>query len=144
MAQKSISIRKDLVPAESAQNKSANLRIQVILNRASQVIPLTIADGSTVSAAKVLSNQAGFTVTNVFVIKTGSTGGSTDAVQLCTDAGGTTAVSSSFVLNSVAAGTLVKTTVVNNGAFAAGATLYVKRTKTTDCSCTMIVEGYST
>lgn len=141
MAQRTVSARKDLSPL--GHNKAAQLRIKSIFDSVCLLIPLTIADGSTVVAAKTLDAKNGaFTVTDVHVIKTGSTGGSTDAVQLCTDSGGSTAVSSSLALNGVAAGGLVRTTSITNAAFAAGAKLYVARTHTTDCSCTMVIRGY--
>jgi len=81
-------------------------------------------------------------VQDVHVVKTGSTGGASDAVQLCTDSGGSTAVSSALALNAVAAGGVVRTTSITNGAFAAGAHMYGEGAKTTDSSVTMYVKCY--
>ena len=104
---------------------------------------ITVADGSTVLAGQTLDATYGKTViTDVHVVKTGSTGGTTDAVQLCTDSGGTTAVTDSLALNTVAAGTIVRATSLLNNTFAAGAIFYVKRTHTTSCACTMYIRGY--
>ena len=104
---------------------------------------ITVADGSTVlDAVTVDATYGKFQIQDVHVIKTGSTGSTTDAVQLCTDSGGTTAISSSLALNTVAAGGVVRTTSITNATINAGAHLYVKRTKTTDCSVTMLVKGY--
>jgi len=104
---------------------------------------IAVTDGSTVQTAQTLNATYGkITITDVHFIKGGSTGGATDAVQLCTDSGGTTAVTSSLALNSVAAGGIVRTTSITNGTFAAGAVFYVKRTHTTDCSGTMVIRGF--
>ena len=103
---------------------------------------ITVADGSTPLDALTLDATYGkLVVTNVRAIKTGTTGTSTDAVQLCTDSGGTTAVSSSLSMV-IAAGVIASTTSIANNTFAAGAHLYVKRTHTTDCGCTLLVTGY--
>ena len=103
---------------------------------------ITVADGSTVLDALTLDATYGkIVVTNVRAIKTGQTGTSTDAVQLCTDSGGSTAVSSSLSMV-IAAGVVAATTSIANNTFAAGAHLYVKRTHTTDCGCTLLVSGY--
>lgn len=106
---------------------------------------ITVADGSTVLTGQTLDATYGkLEITDVWVKKTTATGGSTDAVQLCTDSGGSTAVSSSLALNAIAAGGIVRTTSLANTTFAAGAVFYVKRTHTTDCSCIMYVSGYRT
>ena len=103
---------------------------------------ITVPTGSTPLDALTLdATYGGMVVTDVVAIKTGSTGTSTDAIQLCTDSGGSTAVSSSIGLV-IAAGVLAKTTSLANNTFAAGAHFYVKRTQTTDCSATLIVSGY--
>lgn len=104
-----------------------------------------VADGSTVLDLGALDSKLGaLQIIDVMAVKTGSTGSTTDAVQLCTDSAGSTAISSSLALNTVAAGTLTKTTAITNGALAAGAHLYVKRTHTTDCSCTLVIRVYQT
>jgi phage-related tail protein len=104
---------------------------------------ITVADGSTVLTGQTLDATYGKTVIDdVYFIKGGSTGSTTDAVQLCTDSGGTTAVSSSLDLNTIAAGGVVRTTSLLNNTFAAGAIFYVKRTHTTDCSGTLVIKGH--
>ena len=106
---------------------------------------VTVADGTTVLDALTLDATYGkLVVTDVVFQKNANTGGATDAVQLCTDSGGSTAVSSSLALNTVASGGIVRTTVVTtaNATFAAGAHFYVKRTHTTDCGGVLYVSGY--
>jgi hypothetical protein len=104
---------------------------------------IAVVDGSTVQTGQTLNATYGkTTITDIHFIKGGSTGGSTDAVQLCADSGGTTAVSSSLALNNVAAGGIVRSTACTNNTFAAGAVFYVKRTHTTDCSGTMVIKGF--
>lgn len=145
MAQRTISVRKDMVRAERGSNKAANLRLQAILNKINIIIPLTVADGSTVLSALTFPTALGAIVLcDAWSIKTGSTGGASDAVQLCADSGGSNAISSSLALNGVAAGTKTTTTIISQtyAAIAAGGTLYVKRTHTTDCGCVLFVEAY--
>lgn len=104
--------------------------------------PITVASGSTpLDALTLHATFGGMVVTDVVAIKTGTTGTSTDAIQLCTDSGGTTAVSSSLNMV-IAAGVLARTTSLANNTFAAGAHMYVKRTQTTDCGATLLVYGY--
>ena len=106
---------------------------------------ITVADGSTVLDALTLDATYGkLTITDVWFRKGATTGGSTDAVQLCTDSGGSTAVSSSLALNTIAEGGIVRTTSLLNNVFAAGAHLYVKRTSTTNNNGTLFVSGYRT
>jgi hypothetical protein len=108
---------------------------------------IAVADGSTVLDALTLDATFGkFTVTDVWFQKNTTTGGSTDAVQLCIDSGGATAVTDSLALNTKASGAIVRAAnvVAANAVFAAGAHLYVKRTHTTDCGGTLYVRGYRT
>jgi hypothetical protein len=96
------------------------------------LIPITVGHGSTVLDAVTLDATYGkVEIDDVWFKKGTTTGSTTDAVQLCTDAGGTTAISSSLALNTIAAGGIVRTTSLTNTAVAAGAHLYVKRTATT-------------
>jgi phage-related tail fiber protein len=108
---------------------------------------IAVADGSTVLDAITLDATYGkFTVTDVWFQKNTVTGGASDAVQLCTDSGGSTAVADSIGLNAKASGAIVRCAVITaaNSVFAAGAHLYVKRTHTTDCGGTLYVRGYRT
>lgn len=103
---------------------------------------VSVADGSTVLDALTLDATYGkIEVDDVFFIKNTVTGGATDAAQLCTDAGGTTPVSTDLALNGIASGGVVRTATITkaNAVFAAGAHFYVKRTHTTDCGGTMYV-----
>lgn len=108
---------------------------------------IAVADGSTVLDAVTLDATYGkFTVTDVWFQKNTTTGGTTDAVQLCTDAAGNTAVTDSLALNTKTSGAIVRAATITaaNAVFAAGAHLYVKRTHTTDCGGTLYVRGYRT
>lgn len=105
------------------------------------VIIITVADGNTVLDAVTLDATYGkIEIDDVWFKKGATTGGTTDAVQLCTDSGGTTAITSSLALNTVAEGGIVRTTSLLNTAVAAGAHLYVKRTKTTNNSGTLYIK----
>jgi phage-related tail fiber protein len=108
---------------------------------------IAVADGSTVLDALTLDATYGkLTVIDCYFQKNTVTGGATDAVQLCTDVGGTTAVTDSLALNGKASGAIVRAATITaaNAVFAAGAHLYVKRTHTTDCGGTLFVTGYRT
>jgi len=114
-------------------------------------IPVTyviaVADHSTdvLDALTLDATFGGITVTDVSFIKNTTTGGTSDAVQLCNDSGGSAGVSSPLALSGVTSGGVVRTTAVTaaNATFAVGAHMYVKRTHTTtDCGGTMIVTGY--
>jgi hypothetical protein len=113
------------------------------------LIPITlaiaVADGSTVLDALTLdATFGGIKVTDAWFIKNTNSGSGTDAVQLCTDSGGSTPVSSSLALSSATSGSVVRTTTITtaNATFAAGAHMYVKRAHTTDCGGTLMVTGY--
>lgn len=126
--------------------RNANQLLQEV-NTAPVYYPIDVADGSTVLDALTLDATNGkMTVTKVWFQKNTVTGGTTDAVQLCTDAAGTTAVTDSLALNTIASGVIVNATVITaaNAVFAAGAHLYVKRTHTTDCGGVLHVFGYRT
>ena len=104
---------------------------------------ITVTDGATVLAGQTLDATYGkIVVDDVYFIKGPTTGGTTDAVQLCTDSGGTTAVSSSLALNNVAEGGVVRTMSLLNTTFAAGAIFYVKRTSTTNNAGTMVIKAH--
>lgn len=138
MAQATISARKDI---RRPFNKSGGNRIKAALDACSDTV-FAVADGSTVLSAFTLPTDWGkMQILDVWVIKTTATGGTTDAVQLCADAAGSNAISSSLALNTVAAGSVVRTTVVAPAyaTIAKGGTLYVKRTHTTDCSVSMVI-----
>lgn len=108
---------------------------------------IAVADGSTVLDALTLNATYGkLTITDAWFQKNTTTGGETDAVQLCTDSEGTTAVTASMALNTVASGGIVRAATITaaNAVFDAGAHLYVKRTHTTDCGGTLHIIGYRT
>lgn len=106
---------------------------------------LVIPDGSTVVDALTLdTTYGGFTVISAWAIKTGSTGGATDAVVLCSDSGGTLNVTDGFTFNGTLPYVVKEATSIiqSQCVFAAGSHLYVARTHTTDCSCILYVLGY--
>jgi hypothetical protein len=105
---------------------------------------LTCDDGATgvVEKTTLDATYGKIVVDDVYFVKGATTGGTTDAVQLCADAAGNTPVSSSLALDGVAAGGVVRTASLLNTAFAAGAKLYVKRTKTTANNGTMYVVAH--
>lgn len=138
MARRSLTDKQIRAP----YNKLNNAAIVAFLANVPTVYAIAVADGSTVLDALTLDATHGkMTVVDAWFQKNTVTGGTTDAVQLCTDAAGNTAVTSSFALNTVASGGIVRATVVTaaNAEFAAGAHLYVKRTHTTDCGGTLYV-----
>jgi hypothetical protein len=108
---------------------------------------VAVADGSTVLDALTLDATYGkLTITDYWFQKNTVTGGSTDAVQICTDSGGSTAATDNLSLNGKTSGAIVRglNVITANAVFAAGAHIYVKRTHTTDCGGTLFIRGYRT
>jgi hypothetical protein len=109
----------------------------------SELFIIAVTDGSTVQTGQTLNATYGkIIVDDVHFVKGATTGGATDAVQLCTDAGGTTPVSSSLALNAIVEGGVVRTASLLNTAFAAGAIFYVKRTSTTNNAGTLYIKAH--
>jgi hypothetical protein len=104
---------------------------------------ITCADGAAAVTEKTTldATYGKIVIEDVWFVKGATTGGSTDSVQLCTDAGGTTPVSSILALNTIAEGGVVRTASLLNTAFAAGAKLYVKRVQTTNNGGTMYIRA---
>jgi hypothetical protein len=104
---------------------------------------ITCADGTAEVTEKTTldATYGKIVVEDVYFVKGATTGGTTDAVQLCTDAGGTTPVSSVLALDGIAEGGVVRTTSLLNTAFAAGAKFYVKRVQTTNNGGTMYIRA---
>lgn len=102
------------------------------------------ADGAAAVTEKTTldSTYGKIIVKDVYFVKGPTTGGATDSVQLCTDAGGTTPVSSILALNGIVEGGVVRTTSLLNTTFAAGAKFYVKRVQTTNNAGTMMILAY--
>jgi hypothetical protein len=105
---------------------------------------IAVTDGSTVQTGQTLNATYGkIIVDDVYFVKGPTTGGTTDAVQLFADAGGSTSpVSSSLALNTIAEGGVVRTTSLLNTAFNAGAIFYVKRTSTTNNAGTLYIKAH--
>jgi hypothetical protein len=107
------------------------------------VFPIASGDGNTVLDALTLDATYGkIEIDDVWFKKGPTTGGASDAVQLCTDAGGTTPITSSLALNGIAEGGIVRTTSLLNTSLAAGAHIYSKRTKTTNNAGTWYVKAH--
>jgi hypothetical protein len=110
-----------------------------------ELFVIAVADGNTVLDALTLDATYGkLTIANAWYQKNTTTGGASDAVQICTDAGGTTAASGSIALNNIASGGIVNAPniITANATFAAGAHIYVKRTKTTDNGGVLYILAY--
>jgi hypothetical protein len=106
---------------------------------------IAVPDGNTVLDALTLNATYGkIQIVDAWYQKNTVTGGAADAVQVTIDAGGADPVTSSLALNAIETGGIVRATqiIAAKAAFAAGAHIYVKRTKTTDNGGTLFLTAY--
>jgi phage-related tail fiber protein len=103
---------------------------------------VTVTNGTADQTLTCDATSGAITITSVEFTKTGVTGSTSDAVIL-NDASAN-AISNSFALSGVAAGTKVSNTFVSQtyNVIAAGTVLHVAKTQTTNNAGVMVIRGY--